>query len=242
MRVLLLTDDRKTMRAYTEAAEHAGKLRLCALKNTAQVLERIFRDPFDALLSEDASVLLPEIRGCPVPWPEHLFLLTDRTIEAIRLPSCLTFCFPKESDPKCVLEQIGRFPNGKNRKVCAEAAISRFLQQVGVPVYLNGFDCLSIALRLIVSCGNPLDVRSINDIYAVVSAATGTAAYVAEHAIRHAIETAWMRADTGTLERLFGYTVRPDRGAPSNAAFLFRAADHIRMTKEGRQYDIERNV
>lgn len=233
MRVMMLTGDQKTARAYAEAEAETGMLRLCVLKNTAQVLERLFRDPFDALLSDDASILLPEIRRCPIPWPDHLFLLTERPVEAVKLPDDLTFCFPKDSDPKYVLGRIAQFPRGMERKPQTEATISRVLQQIGVPVFLSGFDHLKTALRVILSLDHPLDVRSINDIYAVTSAVSGVSVYVAEHAIRHAIDAAWMRADTETLERLFGYTVRPDRGAPSNAAFLFRTADHIRMTREG---------
>lgn len=233
MRVLLLTADRRTARAYAEAAEETGLLRLHTLKNTAQVLERLFRDPFDALLSEDVSILLPQVRRCAVPWPEHLFLLSDRTIESLRLPEYLTFCFSKDSDPKAVLARIARFPNGKSRKGSAEETISRFLRQIGVPVFLNGFDYLRTALGLILSQGSMTDVKSINQVYSILSMIYGISAYVAEHAIRHAIDAAWIRADTGMLERLFGYTVRPDRGVPSNAAFLFRAADHIRLKEKG---------
>lgn len=233
MRVLLLTDDRKTAQIYAKAAEETEMLRLFSLKNTAQVLERLFRDPFDALLSEDESVLLSEIRNCPVPWPGLLFLLSDRTISDKHLPEYLTFCFPKDSDPHYVLERIARFPKEAGRKIRTETRIPLFLQHIGIPAFLNGFNYLEIAVRLMLAQETTLDVRSINDIYAVISALSGVSANVAEHAIRHAIDAAWMRADTGTLERLFGYTVRPDRGAPSNAAFLFRAADHIKMTEEG---------
>lgn len=234
MRVLLLTGDRKTARIYLEAAEETGLLRLHALKNTAQVLERLFRDPFDALLSEDASILLSQVRTCAVPWPEYLFLLTDRTIESVRLPEYLTFCFSKDSDPKDVLARIARFPKGRSRKINREETISCFLRQIGVPVFLSGFDYLRTALGLILSQANMTDVRSVNEVYSVLSLSYGISAYVAEHAIRHAIDAAWMRADTGVLEQVFGYTVRSDRGAPSNAAFLFRAADHIKLKEEGK--------
>ena len=78
VKILLLTADRETARIYSDAAERAGNLRICVRKNTAQVLERLFRDPFDALLSDDASVVRAGIRSCPVQWPPNIFLLVDR--------------------------------------------------------------------------------------------------------------------------------------------------------------------
>ena len=242
MRVLLLTGDRKTARLYANISEQTSILRLFVVKNTAQALERLYRDPFDALLSDDLSVLQPDIRGCGVQWPAHTFLLVDKPIDTIRLPGELTFCFLKDSEPKTVLLQIASFPKGSKPIHGTETAISSFLQQVGVPVSLSGFSYLAIALRLFLSRNNPIDLQTVGDIYMILSMATGISAYMAEHAIRRAIDAAWMRADTSELEKLFGYTVRPDRGAPSNAAFLFRAADHIRLIRGGIMNDIGRNV
>jgi hypothetical protein len=232
VKILLLTADRETARIYSDAAERAGNLRICVRKNTAQVLERLFRDPFDALLSDDASVVRAGIRSCPVQWPPNIFLLVDRLSGPLRMPQTLTFCFMKDSDPLNVLNCIAGFPKTAQNHTDTETAISRFLQQMGVPVSLNGFDCLRIALRILLTQNNLLDCP-INELYTVLSEIMGIGAYVAEHAVRHAIDAAWIRADTALQEQIFGYTVRSDRGAPSNAAFLLRAADHMKMTGEG---------
>lgn len=242
MRVMLLTRDRKTAQLYSKAADETGILHLCALRDIGQVLERLFRDPFDALLSDDQCVLWAQIRKCAVRWPPHTFLLIDKPIGQLQLPQTLTHCFLKDSDPNDVLRQIARFPKCTSQCNDSETEISHLLQQMGVPVSLYGFAYLRIALRILLSQEELIDVRTIHDIYALLSAMTGVGTYVAEHAIRHAIDAAWMRADTELLEKLFGYTVRSDRGAPSNAAFLFRAADHIRVTREGDRYDTERNA
>ena len=237
-----MTSDRKTVRAYTDAADRCGTVRVCTLKNTAQILERLYRDPFDALLSDDPVILLPQIRACRVRWPDHTFLLIEKPIEYMRLPEYLTFCFSKDSDPKDVLRCIAGFPKSMGRVSDTEQAISGFLQQAGVPVSFSGFAYLCTALRLILSQDHPLDVQAVQTIYTFISITAGVNTSVVEHAIRTAIETAWMRADTALLEKLFGYTVRSDRGAPSNAAFLFRAADHIRLTREGKLNDFGRNA
>jgi len=242
MRIILLTNDRKTAHAYTDAAEQSRSVRLCTLKKTAQVLELLYRDSFDALLSDDPMILLPLIRTCGVRWPDHTFLLIEKPIETIQLPDFLTFCFSKNSDPKDVLRSVAGFPKSTRRFCNTERKISEFLQQTGVPVSFSGFMYLSIALRIILSQDHTLDVQAINDIYSFISAVAGVSISVTEHAIRTAIDAAWMRADTAMLEKLFGYTVRSDRGAPSNAAFLFRAADHIRLTREGQWNDFGRNA
>ena len=233
MRIMLLSGDRKTARAFADAAEETGKVRLCVLKNTAQVLERFFRDPFDALLSDDPSVLLPRVQKCSVLWPNHIFLLLSESVGNVRLPVMLTFCFSKDDDPKDILFRISQFPEGHRKRNNPEVEISRFLQQIGIPVSLSGFEYLREAIRLILAQESAIDVRSVNDLYGILSMETGVSAGVTEHAMRHAIDTAWIRADTALLENLFGYTVRSDRGAPSNAAFLFRAADHIRLNRGG---------
>ena len=234
MRIMLLTSDRKTARRYTEAAEEQLSIRLCTLKNTAQVLERFYRDPFDALLSDDPCVLLPQIQNCAVFWPNHIFLLASDPLGTIRLPEALTFCFSRDSDPEDVLTRIGKFPKGHTDNHNAETAISQLLQRVGIPVSLSGFDYLREAIRLIFAPKNAADIRSVNDLYQIISSETGESVYVVEHAMRHAIDTAWIRADMRFLEQLFGNTVHSDRSAPSNAAFVFRAADQIQLEQRGR--------
>ena len=242
MRILLLTGDRKTARAYTDAADQCGGVRVCTLKNTAQVLERLYRETFDALLSDDPAILLPQVRNCRVQWPDHTFLLVEKPFENIQLPECLTFCFSNNSDPKDVLRSISGFPKSARHFPSTEQTISGFLQQAGVPVSFSGFAYLSTSLRLILSQVHSFNVQRIHTIYTFLSMTAGVNTSVAEHAIRTAIDAAWMRADTALLEKLFGYTVRSDRGAPSNAAFLFRIADHIKLTEEGTINDFGRNA
>ena len=233
MRIMLLSDDRKTARRYAAAAEETDSVRLCSLKNMAQVLERMFRDPFDALLSDDPSVLSPSILKRPVIWPDHIFLLIAEPALFAAFPEALTFCFSKDGDPKEILSRIAGFPKGCSRKKDPDVAVSRFLQQIGVPVSLSGFTYLSEAIRLILRQKHLPEVGSVNDVYEIVSMEMGTNPGVAEHAMRHSIDAAWIRADPSVLEKLFGETVCSDRSAPSNASFLFRAADHLQIKTEG---------
>lgn len=50
-----------------------------------------------------------------------------------------------------------------------------------------------------------------------------------ERAIRHAIEVAWSRGRTETLDNLFGYTIDTSKGKPTNSEFIALIADRIRL-------------
>jgi two-component system response regulator (stage 0 sporulation protein A) len=50
-----------------------------------------------------------------------------------------------------------------------------------------------------------------------------------ERAIRHAIEVAWSRGKTDTIDALFGYTVSGGKGKPTNSEFVALIADKIRL-------------
>lgn len=50
-----------------------------------------------------------------------------------------------------------------------------------------------------------------------------------ERAIRHAIEVAWNRGNMEMLNRLFGYTVKFEKGKPTNSEFMAMIADKLRM-------------
>lgn len=62
--------------------------------------------------------------------------------------------------------------------------------------------------------------RITKDIYPAVAKRCGSTASRVERAMRHAIETAWDRADLDTIGELFGGTIDPGRGKPCNAEFI----------------------
>lgn len=233
MRIMFLSGDRETARAYRIAADETGALRLITVNHIAKALEQMFREPFDALLSDDPNVFHPRIQNCRVLWPGTICLLLREPIGDLRLPDELTFCFSYDSDPKQVLRRMLSFPAAECRTYAAEALISRFLQQVGVPVSLTGFECMREAIGVLLSVNRFTDIGSLQELYGFLGAKLQIGASAAEHAIRQGINAAWIRADTGLLEKIFGYTVDAERATPSNAAFLFRAADHIKLQQRG---------
>ncbi len=227
MRILMQTTDEATERSYLSAADELNGLDLCVLHDEAQALERAFREPFDALIVDEESEASDTPGTDRVFYPDNRILLFDTAPHAI--PSEITYAFYRSTPPKTVLGRIGTFPAGGVHRTGTDAAISRFLQRVGVPVHLNGFYLLKDSIRLILTCKRPTDLRITRDLYAALSETLRIPSSGIEHAIRHAIGAAWLRADVELLESVFGYTVSSERAMPSNAAFLFTAAERIRL-------------
>lgn len=231
MRILMQTTDRAMERSYLMAAAEMKAHRLCVLHGEAQTLERAFRDPFDALIVDDRDGQAAQLFDRRAFFPDNRFLLFD-ALPAV-LSNAVTYCFFRSTPPETVLNRIVSFPAGSPPKPERDAAVSRFLQRVGVPVHLTGFYLLKEAIRMILAADHPTDIRVGDELYAALSALSGMQRSAVEHAIRHAIGAAWLRADLELLESVFGYTVRSDRAVPSNAAFLFTAAERIRLENRG---------
>ena len=53
-----------------------------------------------------------------------------------------------------------------------------------------------------------------------------------ERAIRHAIEVAWTRGKSDSLENLFSYTISSEKGKPTNSEFIALIADRIRLDRK----------
>ena len=60
------------------------------------------------------------------------------------------------------------------------------------------------------------------ELYPYIAKEFGTTASRVERAMRHAIETAFERGSIETIQRLFGYTLSPEKGKPSNSEFIAR--------------------
>ena len=66
-------------------------------------------------------------------------------------------------------------------------------------------------------------------LYPDIAKKYGTTPSRVERAIRHAIEVAWGRGQTDTVESIFGYTVSAAKGKPTNSEFIAMIADKLRL-------------
>lgn len=108
-----------------------------------------------------------------------------------------------------------------------EGEICRLLLELGVPDHIKGHRYLVEAIRLAVAEPEILDAVT-KELYPRTAGAFHSTAPRAERAIRHAIETAWLRGDMDVMARYFGNTVDVSRGKPTNSEFIARLANMVR--------------
>ena len=235
MRILLQTQDPITESRFLHAAQTQQKRQISVLHSEAQVLERLFRDPFDALIA-DAQEGRSDLAEVYAPFcPKNLFLLLPAPPMEAPLPTAVVCGFLHACAADTVLKRVEMLSGRAERpKPQEQTLVSKALQHIGVPVHLKGFPLLKEAIRLSLHLTQPTALRMTEDIYELLAEGTGTNVSIVEHAIRHAIEAAWLRADARVVERMFGYTVSEERVTPSNAAFLFQMREHILLLQNGR--------
>lgn len=108
-----------------------------------------------------------------------------------------------------------------------EEEICRILLELGVPDHIKGHRYLVKAIDLAVEEPELLDSVT-KELYPRTAMVFGSTSSRTERAIRHAIETAWLRCDLKTMSRYFGSTVDVNRGKPTNSEFIARIANLVR--------------
>ena len=113
-------------------------------------------------------------------------------------------------------------------KTAITNSISCILHELGVRPNIKGYFYLRFALLITVlsSEGMPALTKTL---YPAIAAEYGTSAACVERAMRHAIATAWERADLDTLSSYFRSTVKNVRGKPTNGEFIYVVAENIKM-------------
>lgn len=116
----------------------------------------------------------------------------------------------------------------KNKESSLEALVTNVIHEVGVPAHIKGYQYLREAIIMSIS-----DIEMINQItkllYPEIAGKFHTTPSRVERAIRHAIEVAWSRGQSDTVENIFGYTVSASKGKPTNSEFIAMIADKLRL-------------
>ena len=102
---------------------------------------------------------------------------------------------------------------------------------LGVPARLKGFDYLACAVALC-SADDRLLSRATTLLYPRVAAQFDATSGGVEHAVRQAIETTWTHGRMETLSRLFGNSIDPQRGKPTNTECIALLAEQLRKAYE----------
>lgn len=78
-----------------------------------------------------------------------------------------------------------------------------------------------------------LDQQPVNRLYAECARAFGVSAGAVERCLRVAVEGVFTMGSIPEIERFFGATIDPDKGKPTNRAFLMEAASQLRLLLDG---------
>lgn len=119
-------------------------------------------------------------------------------------------------------------PEKKKNEENLEALVTNIIHEVGVPAHIKGYQYLREAIMMVVN-----DIEVINQItkqlYPDIASKYKTTPSRVERAIRHAIEVAWVRGQSETVDSIFGYTVSAAKGKPTNSEFIAMIADKLRL-------------
>lgn len=132
---------------------------------------------------------------------------------------------------RCRMVHKNRPAESKNEKLRiedVESMVTEMIHEVGVPAHIKGYSYLRVAIMLVLE--DRQLIESITKLlYPTVAKRFNTSASRVERAIRHAIEVAWVRGDTDTLNSIFGFTINQSKGKPTNSEFIAMISDKLRL-------------
>lgn len=110
-------------------------------------------------------------------------------------------------------------------------AITKIIKKLGIASSLKGYYYIREGIELI--AGDLSYVGALTKrLYPDIAKKFETTASKVERAIRHSIESGWLRADEEFAKELFGYSTDALRGNPTNGEFLATIADYVAL-REG---------
>ncbi len=105
---------------------------------------------------------------------------------------------------------------------------TRLLHEIGIPANLKGHNYIRDAVIMVLE-DRKLISSVTKTIYPNIGKRYQTSACSVERAIRTALETAWNRGRTESINDIFGFTVNVNKGKPTNAEFIAMIADRLSM-------------
>lgn len=109
-----------------------------------------------------------------------------------------------------------------------DVEVTNIIREIGIPAHIKGYQYLRDAIMMIISEIELLGAVT-KVLYPMIAEKYSTTPSRVERAIRHAIEVAWSRGNMDMINRIFGYTVKLEKGKPTNSEFMAMIADKLRM-------------
>ncbi|MGH4117524.1 sporulation transcription factor Spo0A [Clostridium sp.] len=106
--------------------------------------------------------------------------------------------------------------------------ITNIIHEIGIPAHIKGYMYLREAINMVVNDINLLSSVT-KELYPSIGKQFNTTSSRVERAMRHAIDVAWSRGQIDTINKIFGYTIRNEKGRPTNSEFIAMVADKLRL-------------
>lgn len=116
----------------------------------------------------------------------------------------------------------------KEQPVQMIVQITNIIHDIGIPAHIKGYMYLREAINMVV---NDIELLSsvTKELYPSIGKQFNTTSSRVERAMRHAIDVAWSRGQIDTINKIFGYTIRNEKGRPTNSEFIAMVADKLRL-------------
>ncbi len=118
--------------------------------------------------------------------------------------------------------------DAESQRIQLETEITSILHEVGIPAHIKGYMYLRTAI-METYYNTEILGRITKLLYPDIARKYNTTSSRVERAIRHAIEVAWNRGNTETIEAIFGYTVNANKAKPTNSEFIAMISDRLRL-------------
>lgn len=212
------------------------KWRIVVASSGAEAVERLMLEPWELTLLQDGLLTTEGVavlewleRRAPICPPRVLYL-TRRE----RGPACVDCVAPvqAEADKLCrLLTVLAKKPSPALAAARANEvaqATERFLNALAMNRALKGRRYAAwLLIRLVPSPA--FGGRGMGEAYAACAKAFSTTPAAVERCLRVAVESVFTMGSIQGIERYFGATVDPERGKPTNRAFLMQAAAQLRL-------------
>ena len=109
-----------------------------------------------------------------------------------------------------------------------ERRIYDFQNQLGIRSNINGYNYIKTAITLAYEDATIMESVT-KRLYPEIAKRYNTTASRVERAIRHAIETTWQYGNLKLINDVFGYSLRVDKGKPTNSEFIAHVVNAMRM-------------
>lgn len=112
------------------------------------------------------------------------------------------------------------------------SVIISLLKELGISQHLRGFDCIVYAIEMVLEDHDCLK-NTCKVLYPSVAEKVGSTGARVERSIRHAIENGIDKGNVDTWYAVFGNSIHPDKGKPTNREFIASCANYVKKDIEG---------